>query len=70
MIASPLNNDILSRLALDGKTFREVTAAVDRAGDQLDREHKGLASEAATPVLQDRSLAWDDLSAVDRRALA
>jgi hypothetical protein len=35
----------------------------------LAREHKRLASEAALPELPDPSLAWEDLSAVDRRAL-
>jgi hypothetical protein len=42
---------------------------VDTALDQLDREHKSLTSEAAMPELPDPSLAWEDLSAVDRRAL-
>jgi hypothetical protein len=35
----------------------------------LAREHKRLASEAAMPELPDPSLAWEDLSAIDRRAL-
>ena len=54
---------------VDAKTFREVTAEIDAAHDQLAREHKRLASEAAMPELPDPSLAWEDLSAVDRRAL-
>jgi hypothetical protein len=51
------------------KTFREVTAKIDAAHDQLAREHNRLASEAAMPELPDPSLAWEDLSAEDRRAL-
>ena len=47
------------------QTFREVTAEIDAAHDQLAREHKRLASEAAMPELPDPSLAWEDLSAVD-----
>jgi hypothetical protein len=39
------------------------------AHDQLAREHEHLTSEAAMPELPDTSLAWEDLSAVDRRAL-
>jgi site-specific DNA recombinase len=54
---------------VDTKTFREVTAEIDAAHDQLAREHKRLASEAAMPELPDPSLAWEDLSAEDRRAL-
>ena len=54
---------------VDAKTFREVTAEIDAAHDQLAREHNRLASEAAMPVLPDPSLAWEDLSAEDRRAL-
>jgi site-specific DNA recombinase len=54
---------------VDAKTFREVTAEIDAAHDQLAREHKQLASEAAMPELPDPSLAWKDLSAKDRRAL-
>jgi hypothetical protein len=54
---------------VDAKTFREVTAEIDAAHDQLAREHKRLASEAAMPELPDPSLAWEDLSAEDRRAL-
>ena len=42
---------------------------MDAALDQLDREHKSLTSEAAMPELPDPSLAWEDLSAEDRRAL-
>jgi DNA invertase Pin-like site-specific DNA recombinase len=57
------------RKEVDAKTFREVTAEIDAAQDQLAREHKTLASEAAMPELPDPSLAWEDLSAVDRRAL-
>jgi DNA invertase Pin-like site-specific DNA recombinase len=54
---------------VDAKTFREVTAEIDTAHDQLAREHNRLASEAAMPELPDPSLAWEDLSAEDRRAL-
>jgi len=54
---------------VDAKTFREVTAEIDAAHDQLAREHNRLASEAAMPMLQDPSLAWEDLSAEDRRGL-
>jgi hypothetical protein len=54
---------------VDAKTFREVTAEIDATHDQLAREHSPLASEAAMPVLPDPSLAWEDLSAGDRRAL-
>jgi hypothetical protein len=46
-----------------------VTAEIDAAHDQLAREHKRLASEAAMPELPEPSLAWEDLSAEDRRAL-
>jgi hypothetical protein len=46
-----------------------VTAEIDAAHDQLAREHNPLASEAAMPELPDPSLAWEDLSAGDRRAL-
>jgi hypothetical protein len=42
---------------------------MDTALDQLAREHKSLTSEAAMAELPDPSLAWEDLSAVDRRAL-
>jgi hypothetical protein len=42
---------------------------MDAALDQLDREHKSLTNEAAMPELPDPSLAWEELSAVDRRAL-
>jgi hypothetical protein len=54
---------------VDAKTFREVTAEIDAAHDQLAREHKRLASEAAMPELPDPSLAWEDLSGEDKRAL-
>jgi site-specific DNA recombinase len=54
---------------VDAKTFREATAEIDAAHDQLAREHNQLASEAAMPELPDPSLAWEDLSAEDRRAL-
>jgi hypothetical protein len=54
---------------VDAQTFREVTAEIDAAHDQLAREHKRMASEAAMPELPDPSLAWGDLSAVDRHAL-
>ena len=51
------------REEVDAKTFREVTAEIDAAHDQLAREHNRLASEAAMPELPDPSLAWEDLSA-------
>jgi site-specific DNA recombinase len=54
---------------VDAKTFREVTVEIDAAHDQLAREHKRLASEGAMPELPDPSLAGEDLSAEDRRAL-
>jgi hypothetical protein len=57
------------RKEIDAKTFREVTAEIDAAHDQLAREHKRLTNEAAMPELPDPSLAWEDLSAIDRRAL-
>jgi DNA invertase Pin-like site-specific DNA recombinase len=57
------------RKEVDLQTFRAVTKEIDTALDQLDREHKSLTSEAAMPELPDPSLAWEDLSAVDRRAL-
>ena len=53
----------------DLPTYRAVTRELDAAHDQLAREHKSLTSEAAMPELPDPSLAWEDLSAVDRRAL-
>ena len=46
-----------------------MTAEIDAAHDQLAREHKRLASEAAMPVLPDPSRAWEDLPAEGRRAL-
>jgi hypothetical protein len=57
------------RREVDPQTFRQVTMEIDAAHDQLAREHKRLASEAAMPELPDPSLAWEDLSAEDRRAL-
>jgi hypothetical protein len=54
---------------VDAKTFREVTAEIDAAHDQLAREHNRLASEVALPELPDPSLAGEDLSADDSRAL-
>jgi len=45
------------RKEVDTRTFREVTAEIDTAHDQLAREHKRLASEAAMPELPDPSLA-------------
>ena len=54
---------------VDLQTFREVTKEMDTALEQLAREHKSLTSEAAMPELPDPSLAWEDLSAADRRAL-
>jgi hypothetical protein len=57
------------RREVDLQTFREVTKEMDTALDQLAREHKSLTSEAAIPELPDPSLAWEDLSSEDRRAL-
>jgi hypothetical protein len=54
---------------VDLQAYRTVTRELDAAHDQLAREHEHLTSEAAMPVLPDPSLAWEDLSAVDRRAL-
>jgi hypothetical protein len=54
---------------VDLPTYRAVTRELDAAHDQLAREHKSLTSEAAMPELPDPSLAWEDLSASDRRAL-
>ena len=54
---------------VDLQTYRTVTRELDAAHDQLAQEHKKLTSEAAMPELPDPSLAWEDLSAVDRRAL-
>jgi len=53
---------------VDTKTFREVTAEIGAAHDQLACVHNKLASEAAMAELPDPSLAWEDLSAEDRRA--
>jgi hypothetical protein len=49
------------RKEVDAKTFREVTAEIDAAHDQLAREHKRLASEAAMPGVPNPLLAWEDL---------
>jgi hypothetical protein len=57
------------RSEVDAKTFREVTGEIGAVHDQLAREHNRLASEAAMPELPDPSLAWEDLSSEDRRAL-
>ena len=46
-----------------------MTAEIGTARDQLAREHNRLASEAAMPELPNPSLAWEDLSSEDRRAL-
>ena len=54
---------------VDVQTYRAVTRELDAAHDQLAREHEQLTSEAAMPQLPDPSLAWEDLSAIDRRAL-
>jgi hypothetical protein len=54
---------------VDLQAYRAVTRELDVAHEQLAREHKTLTSEAAMPELPDPSLAWADLSAVDRRAL-
>jgi hypothetical protein len=50
-------------------TSREMTPEIDAARDQLARERKRLTSEVAMPELPNPSLAWEDLSGVDRRAL-
>jgi len=52
------------RTEVDTKTYRAVAAEIDAAHDQLAREHKRLASEAAMPELPDPSLAWEDLPAL------
>jgi hypothetical protein len=57
------------RNEVDLKTYRAVTRELDEALNQLDREHKSLTCEVAMPELPDPSLAWEDLPAVDRRAL-
>jgi hypothetical protein len=54
---------------IDAKTFRGMTAGIDAAHDQLARAHNRLASEVALPELPDPSLAGEDLSAEDSRAL-
>ena len=54
---------------VDLQTFREVTKEMDTALEQLAREHKSLTNEAAMPELPDPSLAWEDLTAADQRAL-
>jgi pimeloyl-ACP methyl ester carboxylesterase len=54
---------------VDLQTYRAVARELDAAHNQLDREHKSLISEAAMPELLDRSMAWEDLSGPDRRAL-
>jgi Recombinase zinc beta ribbon domain len=54
---------------VDAETFREVTAEIEVAHDQLAREHNRVTSEAAMPELPDSSLAWEDLSAEDTCAL-
>jgi hypothetical protein len=54
------NNEALRmkpRGEVDAKTFREMMAEIDAAHDQLAREYKRLASEAAMPELPDPSLA-------------
>ena len=53
---------------VDGQTYRTVTRELDAAHDQLVQEHEKPTSEAAAPELPDPSLAWEDMSAVDRRA--
>ena len=67
------SNDDHGRMKLRGEvdlqTYRAVTRELDAAHDQLAREHEKLTSEAAMPELPDPSLAWEDLSASDRRAL-
>jgi hypothetical protein len=57
------------RREVDPQTFRQVTKEMDTALDQLARDHKRLTSEPAMPELPDPSLAWEDLSSDDRRAL-
>jgi hypothetical protein len=49
------------RKEVDAQTLREMTAEIDVAHDQLARENKGLASEAACRA--DSSLAREDLCA-------
>jgi hypothetical protein len=55
---------------VDLQTYRTVARELDAAHDQLAREHKSLTSEAAMPELPDPSLAWEELSAEDRRVLS
>ena len=65
-------NEVLGmklRGEIDAKTFRGVTVGIDAVHDQLAREHNRLASEVALPELPDPSLAGEDLSAEDSRAL-
>jgi hypothetical protein len=50
-------------------TYRAVGRERDAAHDQPAREHKKLTSEAGMPQLPDPSVAWDDLSSDDRKAL-
>ena len=57
------------RAEVDLKTYRAIARELDAAHDKLHREHKSLTSEAAMPELPDPSLAWDDLSAQDRKTL-
>ena len=57
------------KLRRESIPFKQVTKEIDTALDQLARERKSLTSEAAVPELPDPSLAWEDLSAEDRRAL-
>jgi hypothetical protein len=52
-----------------GIVARSLRGPRAAAHDRLAREHKSLTSEAALPELPDPSLAWEDLSAADRRAL-
>jgi hypothetical protein len=54
---------------VDLQTYRAVARELDAAHDQLAREHEKLTSEAAMPQLPDPSLAWEDMSSDDRRAL-
>jgi site-specific DNA recombinase len=57
------------RREVDAQTYSAVMRRLDAELRDLEREHKQLTTEAAMPELPDPSLAWDDLSAKDQRAL-
>jgi hypothetical protein len=57
------------RKEVDARTFREVTVEIEAAHDQLAREHKRLASEAAIPELPDPHWRRRTCQQRDRRAL-